>query len=118
MKNKAMTVLAAVAATAAGMMSSPSGQEVVTQVAEGTSIQQASPSQNINGNQNNAINQNATTRTAQYAYMNPYVGSGGNYLPTYRDCGLYPKDYGLYLARSGKNKQNALKRKHYAKMRS
>jgi hypothetical protein len=118
MKNKAMTVLAAVAATAAGMMSSPSGQEVVAQVAEGTSIQQASPSQNINGNQNNAINKNATTRTAQYAYMNPYVGSGGNYLTKYRDCGIYPKDYGLYLARSGKNKQNALKRKHYEKMRS
>ena len=113
-----MTVLAAVSATAAGIMSSPSGQEVVTQVAEGTSIQQESPSQNINGNQNNAVNQNATDIKAQYVYMNPYVVSGGNYRTKYRDCGLSPKDYGLYLARSGKNKQNVLKRKHYVKMRS
>lgn len=118
MKNKAMTALAAVAAAAAGIMSSPSGQEVATQVAEGTSIQQASPSQNVNGNQNNAVNQNDNARTAQYAYRNPFVGSGGIYIPDYRDCGLSPKEYGLYLARSGKNKQNILKSRHYAKMRS
>ena len=118
MQNKAMIVLAAVAATAAGIMSSPSGQEVVTQVAEGTSIQQAAPSQNVNGNQNNAVNQNDNARTAQYAYRNPFVGFGGNYLGGYRDCVLSPKEYGLYLARSGKNKQNTLKSKHYAKMRS
>ena len=118
MKNKAMTALAAVAAAAAGIMSSPSGQEVATQVAEGTSIQQAAPSQNVNGNQNNAVNQNDNARTAQYAYRNPFVGFGGNYLGGYRDCVLSPKEYGLYLARSGKNKQNTLKSKHYAKMRS
>lgn len=99
-------------------MFSPSGQEVVTQVAEGTSIQQAAPSQNVNGNQNNAVNHDANARTAQYSFMNPYVSLDGIFSPNYRDCGLSPKDYGLYLARSGKNKQNALKRKHYAKMRS
>lgn len=118
MKNKAMTALAAVAAAAAGIMSSPSGQEVATQVVEGTSIQQAAPSQNVNGNQNNAVNQNDNARTAQYAYRNTFVGSGGIFIPDYRDCGLSPKEYGLYLARSGKNKQNTLKRRHYAKMRS
>ena len=113
-----MTALAAVAAAAAGIMSSPSGQEVATQVAECTSIQQAAPSQNVNGNQNNAVNQNDNARTAQYAFRNPFVGSGGLYLHDYRDCGLSTKDYGIYLARSGKNKQNILKSRHYAKMRS
>lgn len=39
-------------------------------------------------------------------------------IPYYSDGGVSPKVYGIYLSRTGKNKQNNLKHIRYAKMRS
>jgi len=116
MKKSISALAAATMAMAAGMMSSPSGQEVVQTVADGVQVTQGASARTTPGSgvaqaQRAAVQQNL-------AMMNPYIGLGGDGLYYRGDGGLSPKEYGIYLLRSGKNKYNNRKRKHYAKMRA
>ena len=119
MKKKSLmsAMLAGAAAVMGGLISSPAGQQVISQTAQSNSpqIEQKAPAQR-------SVNQGqqATSRTPAKVVRNyankPYGPFGahlfaGNY-------GMSPKDYGEYLMRTGKDKQNLRKRKHYATMRS
>lgn len=115
MKKKISTVLAAGAAMVAGLMSGPSTQQVVQQQLDNsTRITQAQPTRTVNQGQQTANHQRTPIRAN--AMMNPYVplGSRGGYLGP--KPGMSPKDYGIYLLMTGKNKYNDRRRHHWAKM--
>lgn len=92
----------------------PTAVETATAVAESqqTTVQTAQTQRsNVNrGQQGNTISQ----RVAQTAYRD-LIRHPGSGLAFFNDCGLSPHVYGLYLLRTGKNKYNDRKRKHYAK---
>lgn len=102
------------AAAALGMVGGlgPTAVETAQTIAQSETVVEAqAPQRNVNqGQSQNAIAQNKTAQS----------GIQQNYLPYsdrayYSQPGLTPKEYGLYLLRSGKNKYNDRKRKHYAK---
>lgn len=113
MKRKIITALAAGAAAVGGMMTGPSGQQIMEQMAqqtEQTQIEQKAPSQQRVTQQA----QNQQQRTTNQVIRN-YLPAGGSGLFLAGNYGISPKDYGEYLLRTGKNKQNDRKRKHIAK---
>lgn len=114
MKRKIITALAAGAAAVGGMMTGPSGQQIMEQMAqqtEQTQIEQKAPSQQQRVTQQA---QNQQQRTTNQVIRN-YLPAGGSGLFLSGNFGISPKDYGEYLLRTGKNKQNDRKRKHIAK---
>lgn len=60
----------------------------------------------------------ALGRTIQNAASQVYALGGGASNANLRGAGISPKEYGLWLAQSGKNKHNNRRNKHYKKMRS
>ena len=119
MKKKSLmsAMLAGAAAVMGGLISSPAGQQVISQTAQSNSPQieqKASAQRSVNQGQQ------ATSRTPAKVVRtfanNPY-GPFGTHLMA-GNYGMSPKDYGEYLMRTGKDKYNLRKRKHYAKMRS
>ena len=105
MRKKILTALAAgAAAIAGGLVSSPSGQQLMEQAAS-----------QAQGQQVTAQAQNRLPgQTVQQYLSNPYAPMGGGryYGNGY---GMSPKEYGEYLMRTGKDKYNKRKRKHIAK---
>lgn len=102
------------AAAALGMVGGlgPTAVETAQTIAQSeTVIEAQAPQRNVNqGQQSNAVTQRASQQAVRDYNRMPD-------LPPvyYSDCGLSPKEYGLYLLRTGKNKYNDRKRKHYAK---
>jgi hypothetical protein len=119
MKKKSLmsAMLAGAAAVMGGLISSPAGQQVISQTAQSNSpqIEQKAPAQR-SVNQGQQATSRTPAKVVRNYVNNPYGPFGahlfaGNY-------GMSPKDYGEYLMRTGKDKQNLRKRKHYATMRS
>lgn len=111
---KAKKIAMGVAAAALGALGGlgPTAVETAQTMVEvnQTTIQQAQGQRaQANQGQQTAVSQRAQQNMIQQKYTEP---SHGHY---YLDAGLSPKEYGLYLLRSGKNKYNDRKRKHYAK---
>lgn len=115
---KAKKLMMGVAAAALGAVGGlgPTSMETAQTIVEvnQTTVQQAQGQRaQANQGQQNAVSQQKTAQS----------GTQQNYLPYndyvyVNDCGLSPKEYGLYLLRSGKNKYNDRRRKHWAKMRA
>lgn len=116
MKKKTMLQTAGIALAAAGAVglagvSSPAGQEVMTAV-QNTQVVQRAPQQR-------------TVRTSQPVQFETQarhqVSARPMYMPALLDPKVYgygslpPKEYGLYLSMSGKNKYNKRKALHLAK---
>lgn len=117
MKKKLGIMAAAAAAIAGGLVSSPSGQEVAkTALDNSLKVEAESPQQYMNRAQQQAMR--ALGRTIQNAASQVYALGGGASNAFLRGYGIRPKEYGLRLARSGKNKYNNRRNKHYKKMRS
>ncbi len=117
MSKKVLSMLAAgAAAIAGGLISSPSGQQMVEQVAQnGPQVVQQAPTQRV-ANQSQQAQSRMPGKTVQQVLSNPYAPLGGiRYGGGY---GMSPKDYGEYLMATGKDKYNKRCRKHWAKMRS
>ena len=119
MKKKGLlsAMLAGAAAVMGDLISSPAGQQVIEQTAQANSPQieqKAATQRTVNQGQQ------ATSRTPAKVVRtfanNPYGPFGAHLMAG--NYGMSPKDYGEYLMRTGKDKQNLRKRKHYAKMRS
>lgn len=114
-KSLANTLMLGAAALMGGLASSPSGQQVIDQQVNG-----GGNAQQVRTASQRVVNNNGQQQTARYgmrSYYNPYLPFGGfGYVG--RSGGIPPKEYGEYLMRTGKDKQNARKRKHYAKMRA
>ena len=110
MKTAGMAIAAAASVGLAGV-SSPAGQEVLT-AAQNTQVVQKAPQ---------ARQARAQQQSTQQAPQKVVVSSQAVYLPyrpgdrVYGKFTMTPKEYGEYLMRTGKNKQNARKAKHYAK---
>ena len=116
MKKKILTTLAAGAATiAGGLITSPSGMQVMEQTASQAQVQQVAtqaPQRYTNNSQQQAQNR-LPGQTVQQILINPYAPmSGGRYYGN--GYGMSPKEYGEYLMRTGKDKYNKRKRKHIA----
>lgn len=111
-------MLAGAVAVAGGLVSSPSGQQIAEQAASGagSQVEQRTAQQRVVNNQQQAQQQTARFGARPFM-MNPYMPFGGNGYITHAS-GMTPKEYGEWLMRTGKDKQNARKRKHYAKMRA
>ena len=117
MKKNLGVLAAAAAAIAGGLVSSPSGQEVAKTVLDNsTKVEAESPQQYINRTQQQAMR--ALGRTIQNAAAQVYALGGGASNANLRGYGICPKEYGLWLNQSGKNKYNNRRNKHYKKMRS
>lgn len=117
MKNNLRVLAAAAAAIAGGLASSPSGQEVAKTVLDNsTKVEAESPQQYMNRAQQQA--QRALGRTIQNVASQVYSLGGGASNANLRCYGISPKEYGLWLAQSGKNKHNNRRNKHNKKMRS
>jgi hypothetical protein len=107
------TIAAATLAVAGGLASSPTGQQLVqTAVDNSTKIEQQQQRYN-NNTQQQAQQSRQVTRAN--VIMNPYLPTGGG-LRLFGGGGISPKEYGIWLRMTGKDKQNKRKRKHYAKM--
>lgn len=108
------TIAAATLAVAGGLASSPTGQQLVqTAVDNSTKIEQQQQRYNNNTQQQQAQQSRQVTRANMS--MNPYLPTGGG-LRLFGGGGISPKEYGIWLRMTGKDKQNKRKRKHYAKM--
>ena len=117
MKKNLGVLAAAAAAIAGGLASSPSGQEVAKTVLDNsTKVEAESPQQYMNRTQQQAMR--ALGRTIQNAASQVYALGGGASNAFLRGSGISPKEYGLWLAQSGKNKHNNRRNKHNKKMRS
>ena len=117
MKKNLGVLAAAAVAIAGGLASSPSGQEVAKTVLDNSvKVEAESPQQFINRAQQQA--QRAQARTIQNAASQVYSLGGGASKGYLHSSGISPKEYGLWLAQSGKNKHNNRRNKHYKKMRS
>ena len=118
MKKKNLGVMAAAAAAiAGGLASSPSGQEVAKTVLDNSvKVEAESPQQYMNRTQQQA--QRALGRTIQNVASQVYSLGGGASNAFLRGSGISPKEYGLWLAQSGRNKHNNRCNKQYKKMRS
>ena len=117
MRKKFLTALAAgAAAIAGGLVSSPSGQQLMEQAASQAQGQQvtAQAPQRYNNNSQQQAQNRLPVQTVQQYLSNPYAPMGGGryYGNGY---GMSPKEYGEYLMRTGKDKYNKRKRKHIAK---
>ena len=115
-KKSLLTTMAGAMAVGLGMVSAPSTQQVIEQVAQnGPTVvqQQVNNQRNIRSTQQQAQQRNVQTVRSN-GMMNPYypVGGGGLLGSNY---GMSPKEYGEYLMRTGKDKQNKRRRKHWAK---
>ena len=112
-------IAGAVAAVGAGLLASPSAQQVVTtetQQAQQTQVVQSQQQrQQARMGQQQAQQQQVRTITSSQAFYLPWRPG---YDRVYGKFTLTPREYGEYLARSGKNKYNGRRRKHFASMRS
>jgi hypothetical protein len=115
LKSKALTAAAAMVAAGAGLVSSPAGQqtaEMLTQQAQQTQVVQQ---------QRTARQARASQQSTQQAPQKVVVSSQAVYLPWRKGDRIYgkytmtPKEYGEYLMRTGKDKYNKRRRKHWAK---
>lgn len=102
--------LAAAGAIGLGTGTAPVGQEVLT-AAQNTQVVQKAPQ-----------GKKATTKQqTQQQQQRVVVSSQATYLPwrpgerVYGKFSMTPKEYGEYLMRSGKDKYNKRRRKHWAK---
>ena len=110
------TTVAAAMAAGFGLVSSPSGQQLVEQAAQQAQITQQAPAQRTVAQQNNGV-QTGQRVVVNNAAINPYVpASGGGLL--YGNPGMSPKEYGEWLCYTGKDKHNKRCRKHWAKAHS
>ena len=107
----------AAAAVLGGLTSSPSGQQVINQAAQAEQQIEQKTQTNRAVNQGQQAAQRTPGKTVSNTVTNPYIPTGGNY-GGFVDAGVPPKVHGEYLLRTGKNKYNARKAKHFAKMRS
>lgn len=117
MKKKFLTALAAGAsAIAGGLVSSPSGQQLMEQAASQAQGQQvtAQAPQRYNNNSQQQAQNRLPGQTVQQYLSNPYAPMGGGRYNG-NGYGMSPKEYGEYLMRTGKDKYNKRKRKHIAK---
>jgi len=117
MKKKSMLATMAGAMVAGlGMVSTPAAQQVIEQTAQNSATvvqQQANQQRTVRSTQQQA--QRMTNQTVRSnGIMNPYVPFGGGGLLG-SNYGMSPKEYGEYLMRTGKDKQNKRRRKHWAK---
>lgn len=113
-KKLGMGIAAATLAAMGGL--GPTAMETAQTIAEvnQTTVQQAQGQRaQANQGQQNAVSQQKTAQSGIQQNYLPYSDYG--YM---NDCGMSPKEYGLYLLRSGKNKYNDRRRKHWAKMRA
>ena len=111
MKKIVKPFIAAAAAMAGIFATNPSATtNVVSHVNEG--IEQAP--QTYNHNAQRQMARNSINQVRQHVMQNYQAGGEGGYYG-YGTYGMSPKDYGEYLARSGRNKYNDRKRKHIAK---
>lgn len=115
-KKLASLIAAGVAAITGGIVSSPSGQQLMEQAANANrnvqTIEQKAPTQRFVNNQQQAQNR-LPGQTVQQYLSNPYAPLGGaRYGNPY---GMSPKEYGEYLMRTGKDKQNKRKRQKIAR---
>ena len=107
----ATTAMAAIGAIGLGTMSSPSGQEVVNAMQNTQVVQKAPQTKKARANQ----------QQTQQQQQRVVVSSQAVYLPwrdgdrVYGKFCMTPKEYGEYLMRSGKNKYNNRRRKHWEK---
>lgn len=114
MKVKKLGIGVAAAALAAVGGLGPTAMETAQTIAEvnQTTVQQAQGQRaQANQGQQNAVSQRASQNVIQQKYTEPLHP---DYY--YANSGMSPKEYGLYLLRSGKNKYNDRRRKHWAKM--
>ncbi len=102
-------------AGAFGVVSSPSGQQLIEQAAQAQSAQ-VMQSQRVGGGNAQAQAQRATTpqQTRTNLLMNPYFYPGGGFT-SYVGAGMSPKEYGQWLLATGKNKYNDRRNKHWRK---
>ena len=107
----AATAIAAVGAIGLAGVSSPVGQEVVNAVQNTQVVQKAPQGKKARANQ----------QQTQQQQQRVVVSSQATYLPwrpgdrVYGKFSMTPKEYGEYLMRSGKDKYNKRRRKHWAK---
>lgn len=103
-------------AAGAGLVSSPAGQQTAEVL-----TQQAAQQTQVVQQQRTARQARASQQSTQQAPQKVVVSSQAVYLPWGKgDCvyGKYtmtPKEYGEYLMRTGKDKYNKRRRKHWAK---
>ena len=103
--------IAAVGAIGLGTGSSPVGQEVVTAAQNTQIVQKAQQAKRATAKQQTQQQQTQQSRVLSKAVYLPF-GDGDR---IYGKFTLSPREYGEYLARSGKNKYNNRCRKHWAK---
>lgn len=103
--------LAAAGAIGLGTGTAPVGQEVLTAAQNTQVVQKAPQGKKARANQ----------QQTQQQQQRVVVSSQATYLP-WRPCervygkfSMTPKEYGEYLMRSGKDKYNKRRRKHWAK---
>ena len=117
-RSKLLTALAAGGAAALGLMSGPSGQQLAEQAINnnnGPQVTQQAPQRYLNGQQQSQQAQRANPgQTVQKYLQNPYA-PGGDGLRLIGGVGMSPKEYGEYLMRTGKDKQNKRKRQKIAR---
>lgn len=116
LKSKALTAVAAVVAAGAGLVSSPAGQQTAEVL-----TQQAAQQTQVVQQQRTARQARASQQSTQQAPQKVVVSSQAVYLPwgkgdrVYGKYTMTPKEYGEYLMRTGKDKYNKRRRKHWAK---
>lgn len=115
MKKVFLPALAAIAALG-GLVSSPSGQQVLNSVSDAQQQIEQRAQANRTAAQGQQASERVSYRVANSNLDNPYVPPFLS--PASIWGGIPPKEYGEWLSRSGKNKYNLRKSKHYAKMRS
>ena len=103
--------IAAAGAIGLGTMTSPVGQEVVNAVQNTQTIQQGQQGKQARANQQQTTPQQVKVAVSSQAVYLPYRPGDR----VYGKLSMTPKEYGIYLMMTGKNKQNARKAKHYAK---
>lgn len=103
--------LAATGALGFGLGTSPAGQEVLTAAQQQTQVMKGPQGKKATANQ----------QTQQQQTQKARVSSIASYLPwrpndrVYGKLTMSPKQYGIYLLTTGKNKYNNRRNKHWAK---
>ena len=109
MKTAGMAIAAAASVGLAGI-SSPVGQEVITAAQNTQVVQQAQQGKKARASQQQTQQTQQRVITSSQAVYLPW----GNGDRIYGKFCMTPKEYGIYLMQSGKNKYNNRRRKHWA----
>ena len=111
-------IAGAVAAVGAGLLASPSAQQVATtevQRVQTQIVQSQQQRQQARMGQQQAQQQQVRTVTSSQAVYLPWRPGCDR---VYGKLTMSPRQYGEWLAYTGKNKYNGRRRKHFASMRS